>query len=434
MAVNKHLIDMQSFGELENHLYDTSSAYSYFKRDYKKTSPVFKTPVVLDKTTGTSSFSYDWSAFVDKTQGDYLTNLTLIVKLPELKLKPDNAFKEKGTIRWTKNLFHNLLEECTLTFNDTVVNRLDSCILDFISEFSVDESKYSQYMKNIGNQQCLLQPATVIPSRCMVIPIPFFFNESVRNALPLSEMPYTEIKINFKFRAWESLVLLENKTELTPVPIVPVAGRDLDTPVLEEVKLYGTFVSVSEEERRTIGVRPSTMVFKQYQILPRQKVTDEKTKIQLMFKHSVTKIYFGIRNSTFKNQWSNYTADNDIVVNQIVSESKSESILKSARISYNGKDRIPETDASYFKMIEPIYCNRRVPEKEGHFVYNFDIMSDSPYASGSLAVSRLNNPTMELTVDREAIRSDRQFEFITIAENTNVITISEGNAQVPVLH
>lgn len=402
------LIDLQSYGDTEKLLYGGPEAYSYFNREINKCMPFSQRQCELKRHNGTSNFGYTWSVVVDNDLGDYMTNCWLAIQTPEVKVVDTEG---ASSIRWTENLMHNLIEECTLTFNETVVSKINNFSLDFVSEFNIPDSKYKGYQKFIGND--LTEPQKVLEQTKLFLPLPLFFCKDTGNAVPLTALPHTEIRINFKFRSWENLLILYRDNANTP--IVPVVGQDiLDVPSIPSTKLFGTFINVSPEERSKIGVKSKLMVIDQIQTSPRQMLTnDSDANIDLLFKHSVKSLFFAARNSTYKNVWSDYTAGG-------------QEIIKSASIKYNDKLRVDDMPSEYFHYINTWYHSKRLPTKPGLYAYHFSLDLESSDPCGGVCLSRIDNPSLSISLDRDVINDKGTFELVVIAVSNNLIKINEG--------
>lgn len=435
--MNTKQSDLQSFGELEKHFYGGPDSYSFFNRDIKKCMPFTQSSLKIKKSNGSANFGFNWSVVVNNNDGDYLTNTWLCITVPEVRLKPDNIYGDKGVIRWTENLMHNLIEECSLCFNDVVISKLDNFSLDFFSEFNTEESKYKKYMENIGNIKALSYPNTVLKSKNLFLPLPLFFTKDTGNAIPLLSLPHTEIKFNFKFRNWENLLILENTTFVDPNPSVPVVDRDIEgTPSFVNAELFGNFITVSEEERMKVSVRSKTMIVEQVQTSPRQMVTpsDKSTKIDLLFKQSVKTLYFAIRNTTFKNVWSNYNYDHDKFIGGVFTKNSENNIIKSASLKYNDRYRVEEMPSEYFQYIAPWNHSERIPDKHGLLMYTYSLNQKEVDPAGGVSLSRIDNPSLEINLTESSQKTKDNMELIVVAVTNNIIKISEGMVTFPVLN
>jgi hypothetical protein len=128
--ITSGFIDLATFDEVEKYMYGGPDATTYFVRETRKSTWFTQIPITLPSSSGEANFGNEWSVNVIRT-GDYLLHTWLRLKLPSVQAAP-NLF-----IRWTRNLMHNLVRECTLTFNDLVAARFDNYHLDFWAAFTV---------------------------------------------------------------------------------------------------------------------------------------------------------------------------------------------------------------------------------------------------------------------------------------------------------
>lgn len=433
MAIN--IVDLNSHGELEKYMYGGDCSISYFNKDTLKCAPFTQTPVMMTKTNGTPNFNYNWSVVIKK-EGDYLLNSWICIELPEVTLNPTNTFGEHGRIRWTENVLHNLIEECTIVFNDTVINRLDNFSLDMLSEFNIPEDKYKGYMKMIGNIPELIHPSTTLPATKLFLPLPLFFTKDSGTAVPLTALPHTEIKVNFKFRNWENLLIFENSKSVSNI-FVPEAGKDISLPKIAYAKMFCTYATVSDEEKSKIGVKNKTVIIEQIQTSPRQMIVDREFNMSLLFNQSVKTLYFAVRNATYKNVWSNYSYGNSKFSSTGIFENpKSTEAVDSVSLLYNNRPKVDDMFITYFKSIVPWYTSERIPNKPGYYMYSFALNQKSSDPVGSSALCRIDNPSIKIKMSQNAmnaISENESFELIVIAISYNVIKISEGVVSFPTI-
>lgn len=427
--------DLKYFGELERHLYGGIDSFSYFNREQVKCKPLSQSHLEISKRNGTSNFGYSWFSIVNNENGDYLTNCWLHVKIPEIKLSPKNSYGDKGVIRWTENLLHNLIDDFKIMVNDRVIYQLNNFALDLITQFCIDNDKFDKYSKNIGNIPELTNPSTILPSKELFLPLPLFFSKDTGLAIPLSSIPYTELKFNFKFKNWDELLIFENSASLETKPELLILGKDIDnSPNLEEVKLYGEFIIVSEEERKKLSIINKTIIFEQVQISPRQMITGNTASMDLLFKHSIKSLFFAVRNSTYKNVWSNYTFSNRKFSNEILVDYSNEpDIINKVSIKYDEKFRLKEMPSIFFKEVNPWYHSKRIPSKNGIYTFNFCLDQASIEPSGGISFNKISNPTINLNFNDKISNSKDTFELIVVAISNNILNISEGIINMPLI-
>ena len=232
-------IDLATYDEQEKYTYGGSESIAYFVREVRKSTWFTQVPVVLSKSSGQSGFGQQWSVSISRA-GDYLLHTWLRVVLPSVTAASSNATVLGATsqvvnvLRWTRNLMHNLIQECSITFNDLVAARFDNFHLDFWSSFTVPSGKRNGYNVMIGNVNQLINPVAanplilvgqggvqtstsagsvgpqVLPSQVLNLPLPFFFSRDSGIALPTAALPYNEMRINFSFRNWTDLLIKDS--------------------------------------------------------------------------------------------------------------------------------------------------------------------------------------------------------------------------------
>lgn len=423
--------DINSFGELEKRLYDSENGITMFQRELVKCTPFSKKTIPVTKNNGSSNFGYTHAFIIDTENGHYLNNTFLMITLPEVSLREDNVFKSNGYIRWCNNLAHNIIEDIALSFNDQVVSRLDSFALDFHAEFENSESKYNEYMRMIGNIPELTTPQKKLESRQIVLPIPFFFSKDSGASLPLFAMKRTEIKISISYKNWENILILENSSSLDVNIKVPDPKVDLvEVPNIVKANLYATVSSVSKKELEQIG-KPSSILIESVQSTPRQSIhnTTDKSDILLFFKNAVRKIYFGVSNTMYKNDKSNYGLGHDKFVGGIFCRNDTIEVVDKVSIKYGNNDK-ENMDIGFYKFIQPYYYCKRVPSKNGMYTYSF-ALEDGYEPCGSSNFHRIGNIKMSFTFKNKKLTDTMELIVIGISHSVANVT-QDGIVEVPI--
>jgi len=339
--VTSGFVDLATYDELEKYMYGGADATAYFVRETRKATWFTQVPVCLSKSGGDAKFGQEWSAQISRS-GDYLLNLWLEVEFPFLQAQGSGTSND--SLRWVQNLMHNLVEECSITFNDLVAARFDSTHLDFWSQFSNSGCKSSGYNAMIGNasyQGGMLSNGTdeaipaaqsygmnvgvradsgqqVLPGGGSVadalylhnprlhLPLPFFFTRDSGVALPTAALPYNDMRVNFKFRDWKQLLVkdLANGTSRSATTedfrvVNQVSGTTLyEEPELKNVHVWANYAIVSNDERKRMACAPRDILIEQVQsATPIQLNTDAiNPNFNLRFSHAVKVLYYGLRN------------------------------------------------------------------------------------------------------------------------------------------
>lgn len=354
-------IDLATYDEQEKYTYGGSESIAYFVREVRKSTWFTQVPVVLSKSSGQSGFGQQWSVSISRA-GDYLLHTWLRVVLPSVTAATANGTSLGATssvinvLRWTRNLMHNLIQECSITFNDLVAARFDNFHLDFWSSFTVPSGKRNGYNVMIGNVNQLINPVAanplilvgqggvqtnttagvverqVLPSQVLNLPLPFFFSRDSGIALPTAALPYNEMRINFSFRNWTDLLIKDSyvpspvySTGVPPfaftsaaatglVPTItsatnptttgaagcwvsqPAQQSDLavnaNIDISNSCQVWANYAIVSNEERKKMACAPRDILIEQVQTAPLQSFNNQNPV------NTSTSGFMGISNGT----------------------------------------------------------------------------------------------------------------------------------------
>jgi len=320
-------IDLATYDEQEKYTYGGSESIAYFVREVRKSTWFTQVPVVLSKSSGQSGFGQQWSVSISRA-GDYLLQTWLRVVLPAVTASTANnnsglTTTSASVLRWTRNLMHNLIQECSITFNDLVAARFDNFHLDFWSSFTVPAGKRNGYDVMIGNVTQLINPVAanplllvglggaqgfgtaatatfgpqVLPSQVLNLPLPFFFTRDSGIALPTAALPYNEMRINFSFRNWTDLLIKDTWTPTAtsngfPLAFATSAGSvnvnnvggvwtsapaqstdilsNQNIDISNSCQVWANYAIVSNEERKKMACAPRDILIEQVQTAPLQ--------------------------------------------------------------------------------------------------------------------------------------------------------------------
>ena len=470
--VTSGFIDLATFDEIEKYLYGGSDATAYFVRETRKATWFTQVPVVLSRAAGSPAFGQEWSVSISRA-GDYMLQTWLRVTVPAVGLKPADgqlanipAAVKPYTIRWTRNFMHNLIRECCITFNDLVAARFDNYHLDFWSAFTVPAGKRNGYNNMIGNFDDMIKPAIAgrdIPSFTLNLPLPFFYSRDSGVALPTAALPYNEMRINFAFRDWSDLLIMENgdpkilgtgKEQRTPVDPNKLKNG---APVLGNTQVWANYAIVSNDERKRMACAPRDILIEQVQTAPRQSFTPDTSSQQsfdIRFSHAIKVLFFAVRNSTWPSEWSNYLTGSPYVWRGTIDFTPKyavDPILQTSLI-YENTNRLAQMGSDYFSLVNPYYHAPVIPLETGYHSYSYSLDFICLDPMGSTNYGKLTNVSIvpeasqlaiegakatDGTKDRNKLISGisfkQKYEFIVTAVNNNIIRVSGGALGFPVL-
>jgi hypothetical protein len=446
-------IDLASFDEQEKYLYGGPDAIAYFVRESRKSTWFTQVPVVLSRASGTPSFNQEWSVTISRA-GDYLLQTWLKVTIPSVTLTDATGLLR---LRWTRNLMHNMIAEACITFNDLVASRFDNYHLDFWSAFTVPAGKRVGYNNMIGTTNDLVQPVAAgvaIPSRALNLPLPFFYSRDTGVALPTAALPYNDMRISFRFRNWNELLIV-NSTAVAATTRAPTLAEVGGTePVLVATQVWANYAIVSNDERKRMACAPRDILIEQVQTAPIQAftpATNAQQSFDIRFSHAIKVLFFGVRNRTGATEWSNYTSASpqlDLPAGTTVNFSPSGAVdpVLQTSIIYENTNRISQMGSDYFSLVQPWYTAPVIPLETGYHMYSYSLDFYNLDPMGSTNFGKLTNVSIVPEASAGAVvgangtgaagsgaNFAQTYNFIITAVNNNIIRISGGALGFPVL-
>jgi hypothetical protein len=350
---------------------------------------------------------------------------------------------------------HNLISECCISFNDLVAARFDNYHLDFWSAFTVPAGKRNGYNNMIGNFDDMTGPHAVgvaLEAFTLNLPLPFFYSRDSGVALPTAALPYNDMRIQFSFRNWSELLILEDSTGDDDTRVVPVVGTDITgTPTLGVTNVWANYAIVSNDERKKMGCAPRDILIEQVQTAPRQTftpATNPTPTYDIRFSHAIKCLFFSVRNTTFGAEWSNYTAASPVPDGAAINftpTNATDPILQTSLI-YENSTRLGNMGSDYFSLVNPWYHAPVIPLDTGYHMYSYSLDFICLDPLGSTNFGKLTNVSITPQASTGAISGAagaqgvgtgqvqaQTYEFVVTAIDNNIIRVSGGALGFPVL-
>lgn len=439
--------------------YNHPCAMTYFVRELKRATWFTQIPVTLRSGEGLAAFGGTFSSTFAKA-GDYILNTFLRVTLPAVTLLPGNQYGVNGRLRWCRKIMHNLIEDCNLVINDQRVARLDSFILDFVTQFSIKAGKQDGYSNMIGDTEDLTGshgPTTAlsatIPQKTLNLPLPFFYSLDSGLALPIAALSFNEVKLSYKLRDWSQLLILDNSGAAgagTIARTVPLVGTDIAiAPVLKSISTWATYVLVSEAERARMAETTRDIIGEIHQEasqMPFNPIVNPTPVYEPKFTFAVRALYFAVRNKTFANEWSNYTTASPYNNGTSITYKPSgvAAPIDTITLNYDSTTRFSEIGWDYFSQVVPFFCTDVMPQEIGYGLYSYSLNLASRDPNGSTNFSRLNAVQVQPLPTAEAIAAangtglagsgadfPQVFEFRSVANTYQAFRIANGQLSFP---
>ena len=459
-------IDLATYDETEKYLYGGDSSVSYFLKKLRKSTWFTIVPTVLAISGGNPGFGSSWGYKISRA-GDYLIRSWLRIQLPSVTLDNLNGISsdqslQGWSIRWCRNLAHNLIREINIAFNDLVAERMDSYFLDFWAAFTIPAGKRNGYDNMIGNVAQLNNPnsinsapTTTLPEYILNLPLPFFYQRDTGVALPTAAIPYNDMIHNVYFRDLNEVLIIDDCVNHFSYPCNRNNLSNADISL--KVDMWAEYAIVANVERGQMGKAPRDILIEQVQTAPKgQFKTDGNVQADIRFSHAIKALFFAVRNKTNQAEQSNYTSASPVPWPTYVNfhpTYASDPIIETT-LAYENTNRLVQMGSDYFSFVVPYYTAVSIPTETGYHMISYTLNLVATNPMGSTNFGKLTNVSLNFKPSAYAFTAsnvpaetdpmypsyveggapvDQSFETIVIGVNHNIIRISGGALGFPIL-
>jgi len=218
--------------------------------------------------------------------GDLLGRTYLYVSVPSVTVAAGDKF------RWSNWLGHVMLRMIDFEIGGQRIDRHYGDWLQIWMELTLEAGKKSGYASLVGNNAALTQlyigPA-VVPTTTLHVPLQFFFNRNIGQALPLIALQYHECKITIYFRDVRECCYRLSPTNTTPYPSLTSTGGD--------AQLWCDYVFLDTDERRRFAQISHEYLIEQLQYTGDESIAanTSQQKIKLSFNHPVKELIWVVQ-------------------------------------------------------------------------------------------------------------------------------------------
>jgi len=399
-------IDLATFSEQEGFIYGGPDAITMFVASVTKANWFSYIPISL-RLNGVIDFGQkNVSASVNRS-GDYVLHVWFRAQIPQLELVQDGNIFVDASVRWTRNLMHNLFERVSISFNELIVEEFDNYWLDFNFQFRKRGSKRIGYRNMIGDIASMTTAVLVggAPPFGVLgtggyfsVPFPFWFTEDSGIALPVAALPFNDVKINYVFRRWEDLLVVfpgtagGGGTRSATCADVFVFGQSGQRPTLLDPQTMAHYAVVHNDERVKMGDASRDILITQIQATQAAPFKDISTltSFDLRLSHSIILFCFAAQNVSLLSlasaacggEWSNYTTEPNYAGLDPIAFST---------LVYENTCRVAQ-GSDYYSLILPDLLSEATPDETGYHFWTYALLPWDPLKpSGSTNYSKLAN-------------------------------------------
>lgn len=391
--------------------------------------------------------------------GDLLQQIYFSFELPDI------YSDEKLRFRWIKNLSNHMLYSYSVRIDTQLIDQRWGEWCDVWNELTMSQEKKYAFDRMSGNVEEFANPKAFRPMvivrnnrlyyeyypaatptqpsirrRRMYVPLDFWFCKNPSLALPLVALQYQNVEVTLEFRSIEELYQVYD--EPSGLYMSPVKFREQPHNLGKDVSIQRflafagngpnsidlnaylecNFFFLDEAERRAIAASNTDFLIERVYRTEKGGITSQNT-IDMVIANPVKEVVWITRRSDASqyNEWANFTA--------AVPENPNFPILASAKMLWNGMERMEEKPAAYYQLLQPFQHHTSSP-REGIYSYSFALYPEKVQPSGSFNASMIQKIQLFVTTENYQSVIDPpppEYEVIIYTVYYNIFRVMSGS-------
>jgi hypothetical protein len=447
------LIQLLAWGN-QNIYLNGNPSITFFKKIFQ-THTNFSMESIRVNLSRTDANIYEPTIFKAKIDrhGDLIQQIYFVFELPDIISETDKSF------RWVDYIGEAFIDNYRISVGGSTIDRQTGEFLHIINSLTLDKNKRELYERMIGHTPEMTRPQLVdvsipdgvsgfvstqypastnaqqmisIKGRKVYVPLNFWFNRESGQALPLVALQYSDTEVTIEVRPLAQLYKLLKLDDGFPRYVAPdtddpedrLAGfvaNDFSTYLVSDtvldVKAYleVNYVFLDTLERKYLAYNPLQYLVEQTARIEFGGLGENNT-FDLVLQNPIKELLWVCKRNDLaaKNNWFEFT------------DYRGANIMKTARIMFNGLNRMEDKDAMYYSHIQP-WQHHSGCSQEGVYMYSFAINPEDHQPSGAVNASRIKRFQLVMSAVRP-IDSSYEFGATVYAINYNILRISSGLA------
>ena len=335
-------------------------------------------------------------------------NKYLLIKdeIDSLVLNPYNK-GDKSKSSWIKNLGLNIFENCSLYFNDKLINNIprEYFCIDF--EINTTKNNKEKYNKLIGNISDLTNyDSEAKKEYTLYVKIPFWFCNYKKQFLHINKLNNSNITLKYKINKLENLVIMENNS------VILNKDKFNTSLIVDYIYMDNKYSNIIKRDEYLI---------EEIQYLISRNLNYQKTYIDipLQFKNCIKDMIFVLikHNDIINKNYNKYEYIN--ILNE------NDNPIKESYITINEKKiTIPYNDI-YLNYINSYKYYNSTP-KLGVNIYSFSLDPTNFNPTGSLNFSVLNNTILRVYLKDDVFNTKDNANIYIFTKSYNILKIISG--------
>lgn len=459
------IMQLLFFGQQDIYL-KSNPSITFFKKVFKTHTNFAMESIKVDfNRTDTNIYEKTILKAKIPRHADLVAQMYLVFDLPEII--SDSVMK----FRWIPNIGEAIIDNYYISIGGSIIDKQSGEYIHLLNNLSLTADKRDSFNRMSGNilkhynpEEYALSITNLsnpplryrigsayphytpydplhpelytpsIPTRRIYVPLMFWFNREMGSALPLVSLQYSEVELTIELRPWAQLYnIFYNKGGVQDyyAPNTYIQAHQLKN-FVSNIKqtflvsntiidcrcyLEANYIYLDELERQYFAYKPLEYLIEQVTTVNSYNLQEYNT-IDMVLQNPVKEIYWVLRRSDANvwNKWFDY-------------QDQFDKILKTAKLLFNGIDRIDEKEGEFFNYLQP-YQHHTGNPKDGLYVYSFAIEPENlQQPSGSCNMSRINSIQFYL-VTKKPKNTTYKFDATFYVISYNFLRISSGLAGV----
>lgn len=368
------LTQLAALGSQDQYLH-IESQVTFFKSQYRRHTPFAIEPVTM-QFSQTPQWGQRGCYCVIARNGDLLSKSWLKIELPALAHSTPEVkdFKYRGA-RYCDSVGHAMLDSLEVQIGGTTIDKMPGSFMECWAELTQTEEKKAidHLIGRSGSEAELASWAE--DKQTLWIPLQFWFTRHLQCALPLIALQYHEVKIQVDFKNLDEVVAKTGGR----------TGGFNKSDFRFNGELVCNLIYCDEPERKTFAASSHEYLIDVLQFPGDIECSGTSTTYSAFFNHPTSEIIF-----TFLTNAASDAKEPFCYSALGQSYNNAGDPLISARLQFNGYDRIKDQPAEYFREIVPAQCHTSIPSRPV-YVFSFALEPEDFRPSGSVNLSRIDN-------------------------------------------
>jgi len=364
--------------------------------------------------------------------GDLVSDIILKIELPALNDKVvlnktcvkgicdcycDKCNKShKQTIySWANSIGHVMIDYIELYIGGKLIDRHYGEWFEIWTELTQTNEKRPGYSEMIGKKEPTNFTFNSFTNKLtLYVPLNFWFCRNIGHALPLVSLFYEDVNIRIKWNSLKNCIVSNS----------PYTSKQVSS---FNATLLIDYVFLDIIEREKFIRQPQMYAIEQlqyYEYSYSKSVKNPKVDLS-SFNHPIKELIWALQRSDINstndgslgNDWYNYGPNKD----RLNVKNTSNDTFHSGKILLNGLERIKETKASYYRLVQPYKYHTRIPTNY-LYVYSFSLKPEELQPTGSCNFSLFSNINLQLT----GVQMPVDYVIKVWCTNINILLITGG--------